>query len=326
MKKVLVTGATGFLGKYVVEELVEHGYQVRAFGRNRTIGQSLVNASVTFIQGDLTNQEDLTKACQEMDMVVHAGALSTVWGPWEDFYQTNVLGTKYVLEACREAKIERLVYVSSPSIYAAPRDQLDIKESDAPQENRLNNYIRSKLASEKLFKDYPDVSSIILRPRGLFGIGDTSILPRVLNLSQKIGIPLIGDGRQLMDMTCVENVALAIRLALETPQAAGEVYNITNGEPRAFRNLIEETLRGLGYPIRYRKIPAPLVSAISSSLEFIYKSLKLKGEPALTRYTYYLLRYSQTLDISKAERDLGYRPKITISEGIEQYVQDYRKH
>lgn len=326
MKKVLVTGATGFLGKYVVEELVEHGYQVRAFGRNRTIGQSLVNASVTFIQGDLTNQEDLTKACQEMDMVVHAGALSTVWGPWEDFYQTNVLGTKYVLEACREAKIERLVYVSSPSIYAAPRDQLDIKESDAPQENRLNNYIRSKLASEKLFKDYPDVSSVILRPRGLFGIGDTSILPRVLNLSQKIGIPLIGDGRQLMDMTCVENVALAIRLALETPQAAGEVYNITNGEPRAFMNLIEETLRGLGYPIRYRKIPAPLVSAISSSLEFIYKNLKLKGEPALTRYTYYLLRYSQTLDISKAERDLGYRPKITISEGIEQYVQDYRKH
>lgn len=326
MKKVLVTGATGFLGKYVVEELVEHGYQVRAFGRNRAIGQSLVNASVTFIQGDLTNQEDLTKACQEMDMVVHAGALSTVWGPWEDFYQTNVLGTKYVLEACREAKIERLVYVSSPSIYAAPRDQLDIKESDAPQENRLNNYIRSKLASEKLFKDYHDVSSVILRPRGLFGIGDTSILPRVLNLSQKIGIPLIGDGRQLMDMTCVENVALAIRLALETPQAAGEVYNITNGEPRAFRNLIEETLRGLGYPIRYRKIPAPLVSAISSSLEFIYKSLKLKGEPALTRYTYYLLRYSQTLDITKAERDLGYRPKITISEGIEQYVQDYRNH
>ena len=326
MKKVLVTGATGFLGKYVVEELVEHGYQVRAFGRNRAIGQSLVNASVTFIQGDLTNQEDLTKACQEMDMVVHAGALSTVWGPWEDFYQTNVLGTKYVLEACRETNIDRLVYVSSPSIYAAPRDQLGIKESDAPQENRLNNYIRSKLASEKLFKDYPDVSSVILRPRGLFGIGDTSILPRVLNLSQKIGIPLIGDGRQLMDMTCVENVALAIRLALETPQAAGEVYNITNGEPRAFRNLIEETLRGLGYPIRYRKIPAPLVSAISSSLECIYKSLKLKGEPALTRYTYYLLRYSQTLDISKAERDLGYRPKITISEGIEQYVQDYRKH
>ena len=326
MKKVLVTGATGFLGKYVVEELVEYGYQVRAFGRNSKVGCSLENTSVSFFQGDLTNAEDVTEACKEMDLVVHAGALSTVWGPWEDFYQANVLGTKYVLEACRQVGMQRLVYVSSPSIYAAPKDQLAIKESDAPEVNNLNNYIRSKLASERLFKDYPDVPSIILRPRGLFGIGDTSILPRVINLSQKIGIPLIGDGRQLMDMTCVENVALAIRLALEVPEAKGEVYNITNGEPRAFRDLLEESLTGLGYPIKYRKIPASLLSGIASSLEFFYNSLNLKGEPPLTRYTYYLLRYSQTLDISKAERELGYRPKISISEGIEQYVQDYRKH
>ena len=326
MKKVLVTGATGFLGKYVVEELVEHGYKVRAFGRNSNIGRSLENSSISFFQGDLTKADDVLEACKGMDLVVHAGALSTVWGPWEDFYQANVLGTKYILEACRQTDIQRLVYVSSPSVYAAPKDQLAIKESDAPEENNLNNYIRSKLASERLFKDYPDVPSIILRPRGLFGIGDTSILPRVINLSQKIGIPLIGDGRQLMDMTCVENVALAIRLAIEAPEDKGEVYNITNGEPRAFRDLLEESLTGLGYPIKYRKIPASLLAGIASSLEFLYKFLNLKGEPPLTRYTYYLLRYSQTLDISKAERELGYRPKISISEGIEQYVQDYRKH
>ena len=326
MKTVLVTGATGFLGKYVIEELVEHGYQIRAFGRNSKVGRSLENSSVSFFQGDLTKADDVLEACKGMDLVVHAGALPTVWGPWEDFYQANVLGTKYVLEGCRQTGIQRLVYVSSPSIYAAPKDQLAIKESDAPEENNLNNYICSKLASEKLFKDYPDVPSIILRPRGLFGIGDTSILPRVINLSQKIGIPLIGDGRQLMDMTCVENVALAIRLALEAPEAKGEVYNITNGEPRAFRDLLEESLTGLGYPIKYRKLPAALLSGIASSLEFLYKTLNLKGEPALTLYTYYLLRYSQTLDISKAEKDLGYHPKISISEGIEQYVQDYRKH
>ena len=129
-----------------------------------------------------------------------------------------------------------------------------------------------------------------------------------------------------MDMTCVENVALAIRLAIEAPEAKGEVYNITNGEPRSFRDLLEESLTGLDYSIKYRKIPASLLSGIASSLEFIYKTLNLKGEPPLTRYTYYLLRYSQTLDISKAERELGYHPKISISEGIEQYVQDYRKH
>ena len=124
--------------------------------------------------------------------------LSTVWGPWESFYQANVLGTQHVLEACRTNKIRRLVYVSSPSIYAAPKDQIDIKEEDAPAENHLNNYIKSKLLSEKLFPAYPDVPSIILRPRGLFGVGDTSILPRVLKLSQKIGIPF-NQGRQAID-------------------------------------------------------------------------------------------------------------------------------
>ena len=324
--KVLVTGATGFLGKYVVKELVAEGYFVRAFGRNEAVGQSLVSDKVEFYKGDLSSKQAVEEACKGVEMVVHAGALSTVWGPWESFYQANVLGTQHILEACRTNKISRLVYVSSPSIYAAPKDQIDIKEEDAPAENHLNNYIKSKLLSEKLFPAYPDVPSIILRPRGLFGIGDTSILPRVLKLSQKIGIPLIKEGKQLMDMTCVENVALAIALALNADRAEGQVYNITNGEPRAFKDLIEETLRGLGYSITYRKVPAPLLSVIASSLEFLYNILKLKGEPALTRYTYYLLRYSQTLDISKAERDLGYRPQISISEGIEQYVKDYRKH
>ena len=118
-----------------------------------------------------------------------------------------------------------MVYISSPSIYAAARDQLAIKEEAAPQENELNFYIKSKLMAERIVRSYSQVSSVILRPRGLFGIGDTSIFPRILRLSQKIGIPLIKNGQQMMDMTCVENVALAVRLALEIPEAQGQVYN-----------------------------------------------------------------------------------------------------
>ena len=261
--KVLVTGATGFLGKYVVKELVAEGYFVRAFGRNEAVGKSLVSDKVEFFKGDLSSKQAVEEACKGVEMVVHAGALSTVWGPWESFYQANVLGTQHVLEACRTNKIHRLVYVSSPSIYAAPKDQIDIKEEDAPAENHLNNYIKSKLLSEKLFPAYPDVPSIILRPRGLFGIGDTSILPRVLKLSQKIGIPLIKEGKQLMDMTCVENVALAIALALKADRAEGQVYNITNGEPTPFKELIEEALQGLGLPIRYKKLPAFLLGGLA---------------------------------------------------------------
>ena len=318
--KILVTGATGFLGKYVIEELLDHDYSIVAFGRNEKVGKALESERVQFVKGDLSSIEELRQAFQEIDAVVHAGALSTAWGPWKDFYQANVIGTQNVLDLSREYAVKRLVYVSSPSIYAAGKDQLDIKE------NHLNNYIRSKLASEKLFPDYPDVPSIILRPRGLFGVGDTSILPRVLHLSRKIGIPLIRKGEQLMDMTCVENVALAIRLALEAKEAHGQVYNITNGEPKTFKYLIETTLKGLGEPIRYRNIPATLVAGVAYSLEGVYRLFHIKAEPPLTRYTYYLLRYSQTLDIQKAQTELGYYPKMTIEEGIDKYVQHDRAH
>ena len=129
-----------------------------------------------------------------------------------------------------------------------------------------------------------------------------------------------------MDMTCVENVALAIRLALEAKEAHGQVYNITNGEPKTFKYLIETTLKGLGEPIRYRKIPAGLVASAAYSLEGVYRLFHLKTEPPLTRYTYYLLRYSQTLDIQKAQTELGYYPKMTIEEGIDNYVQHDQAH
>ncbi|MDO4667583.1 MAG: NAD(P)-dependent oxidoreductase [Streptococcus sp.] len=324
--KVLVTGATGFLGKYVVEELVAHGYTVRAFGRNQKIGQQLQSSHVEFFQGDLTKKEDVLDACKGVDLVVHAGALSTIWGSWEDFYRTNVVGTQLVLDACKYHNVQRLVYISSPSIYAKACDQLNIKESDAPKENTLNYYIKSKLMAEELIHQTPQVETVTLRPRGLFGIGDTSIFPRVLHLSQKIGIPLIRGGNQLMDMTCVENVALAVRLALESSIAGGQTYNISNGEPRTFKSMLDEVFDCLEFEKHYRHLPSGLLSCLAHSCEAFYRFFKIQKEPPLTVYTYYLLRYSQTLDISKAETELGYHPYLSISEGIEKYVQNYRKH
>ena len=149
--KILVTGATGFLGKYVIDELLAHDYTIVAFGRNEKLGRLWKVSAFNSIKGDLSAIEELRQAFQSVDAVVHAGALSTAWGPWKAFYQANVVGTQNVLDLCREYAVKRLVYVSSPSIYAAGKDQLNIMESDAPKENHLNNYIRSKLASENFF-------------------------------------------------------------------------------------------------------------------------------------------------------------------------------
>lgn len=329
--KVLVTGATGFLGKYVVEELHEHGYEVIAVGRNEVAGEALVREGVHFVKADFTRYEELEAAFLATgvtpDFVVHAGALSTVWGRWQDFYASNVKATEYVLRLCHKYGVKRLVYISSPSIYACGKDQVDLKEY-TPEKNELNYYIRSKLMAERRVKHYREkcgkdksaVETVVLRPRGLIGIGDTSVIPRVLRISQKVGVPLIHGGKQLVDLTCVENVALAIRLALESPLAAGQTYNITNGEPRAFKAILDEFLKEMGIRPRYLKVNAVLLKGLAVFLEKSYRLLKIYQEPMFTLYSYYLLRYSQTLNIDKAREELGYSPKISLSEGIAKYA------
>lgn len=321
--KVLVTGATGFLGPYIVDELLAAGYQVRALGRKQErLDQLALDRDIEILQLDLLDQGTLAAAVEGCQAVIHAAALSTVWGPWKDFYQANVLATEYLLQACQKAGLERMVYVSSPSIYAGPFDQLDLKEDQAPKENDLNNYIRSKIMAEEKIK-VSGFPTVIIRPRGLFGIGDTSIIPRLLEANDRIGLPLIEDGQHLVDMTCVENVALSLQLALESDQALGKTYNITNGEPYIFKDLLQLFFDQAGLEAHYKHYSRGKIIGLARLAEGLYKFLHLKKEPPLTLYTAYLLSYSQTLNIDAAKRDLGYEPKISIQEGVKQYVQHY---
>lgn len=322
--KVLLTGATGFLGKYVIEELKNNSYQVVAFGRNEKIGKTLIDKNVEFFKGDIDNLDDLFKASQDCTAVIHAAALSTIWGKWEDFYNVNVLGTKNVVQVCEEKNL-KLVFVSSPSIYAGAKNQLDVKEDEVPKENNLNYYIKSKIMAENIIKS-SNLNYMIIRPRGLFGIGDTSIIPRLLELNKKIGIPLFVDGKQKVDITCVENVAYALRLALENNQYSREIYNITNDEPIEFKKILTLFFNEIGTEGKYLKWNYNLISPLVSFLEVFYKFFRIKKEPPITKYTLYLMRYSQTLNIDKAKRELGYHPKISILEGVKKYVEHSRKN
>ena len=316
--KVLLTGATGFLGKYIVEELKNNSYEVIGFARNEKIGKELEDKNVKFFKGDIRNKEELYEALKGCKAVIHSAALSTVWGKWENFYNINVVGTKNIVEICEEKKI-KLVYISSPSIYAGAKDQLDVKEEEAPKKNDLNYYIKTKILAEKIIKE-SSLDYIIIRPRGLFGIGDTSIIPRLLKLNSKIGIPLFNDGKQKVDVSCIENVAYAVRLALECKKYTRTVYNITNDEPMEFKEILNLFFNELGEKAKYLKWNYNLVLPFVILLEKIYKIFKIEKEPALTKYTLYLMRYSQTLNIDKVKRELNYKPKISVYEGVKKYV------
>ena len=171
---VLVTGATGFLGQYLVRRLAVH-YRVLALGRNREKGQELEKYGAIFCPGDFTDGQNCAKYFRGVKYVIHSGALSTVWGQWKNFYQTNVWGTTRIAKWCYENHVQRLVYLSSPSIYTKKEDQYAIREEDSPKENNLNEYIRSKLMAERELKKWEKkgLETVILRPRGLIGIGDT---------------------------------------------------------------------------------------------------------------------------------------------------------
>ena len=322
--KVLLTGATGFLGKYVIDELKNNNYKVIAFGRNGKIGKTLTDKNVAFYKGDIENLDDLFRASKGCSAVIHAAALSTVWGKWEKFYNINVLGTENIIRLCEEKNL-KLVFVSSPSIYAGAKDQLDVREDEAPEENNLNFYIKSKIMAEKLIKS-SSLNYMIIRPRGLFGIGDTSIIPRLLDLNKKIGIPLFANGKQKVDITCVENVAYALRLALENNEYSREIYNITNDEPIEFKKILTLFFNEMGTEGKYLKWNYNLISPLVSFLEIFYKFFRIKKEPPITKYTLYLMRYSQTLNIDKAKRELGYYPKMSILEGVKKYVEHSRKN
>lgn len=326
MKKVLVTGATGFLGKYLIEDLLNNDYEVVAQGRKENVLNNIKEKyNVEILKCSLDEIKDVEL---NVDYVIHAAALSTVWGKWEDFYNSNVVGTENVINFCKKNNVERLVYVSSPSVYSAKHDRLNIKEDDFDKNNQLNFYIKSKILAENLINSIEDdkLEKVIIRPRGLFGIGDTSIIPRLIKANRKIGIPLFNDGKNIVDITCVENVATALRLAIESENAVGRTYNITNGEPREFKNILEELFKQINEPPKYLKINLNLMYGVSSVIEFIYKLFHIYKEPMITKYNICTLGYSQTLNIEKAKKDLNYIPKMTLSEGIKKYAEDYKRN
>ncbi|MCM3780453.1 NAD-dependent epimerase/dehydratase family protein [Microbacterium hydrocarbonoxydans] len=322
--RVLVTGATGFLGGYVLRDLRDHGFEVFAAGRNASRLGDLVD-EVHRVPGDLAS---LRSRELPVDAVIHCAALSTPWGRWSEFRQANVDGAAHVAEFARRNGARRVVHVSSPSIYAAARDRTDIRERDVNTGNRLNGYIRSKILAEQLLQSARRRDEIrelvIVRPRGLIGVGDPSLVPRLLDVHARFGVPLFDGGQNLIDVTAVENVASALRLALTAGDPNGGVYNVTNGEPRPFRDLLERLLALAGAQPRFRVANRRAAWAAAASLEAVCRILPGRPEPALTRYTLSTIAYSQTLDISRARRDLGYVPTVTLDDALAAVAADLR--
>jgi len=329
-KKILITGASGFLGGRLLKSL-KHSYphaELLGTGRRNDRKAEFEALGCRFEAADLVNLADCERLVKGADVIVHCAGLSSPWGTYQEFYTANVQATLNLLQTAQGSGTQRFILISTPSVYFTYRGNLNIKESDPLPDPMVNHYAVTKYQAEQetLKLNRPDFETIALRPRAIIGAEDAVIFPRVLRAYQEGRLKIVGDGKNIVDLTCVSNVIRAVEACITADHSAfGEVYNITNGEPRPLWESIGHFLKALDLPPITKKVPAAVALTVASLNEFIHRYFLGGREPALTRYSVGILSTSMTLDISKAREKLGYTPVQSTVEGIQEFVEWYKK-
>ncbi len=323
MKKVLVTGGTGFLGKALALRLKDHGYQVRAVGRNAATGAELKDLGIQFSPLDLTQEEAVKEVCKGQDFVFHCAAYSYPWGKWKDYYRCNVEGTNNIITACQAHDVGRLIHVSTPSLYFDYTNKLNIKESDPLPDTAVNAYAATKRIAEESIDlaAKKGLATITIRPRAIFGPGDTTILPRILRAGAANKLIKIRNIDPLIDITYIDNVIDALLLCMYSPDSTlGKKYNISNGEPIRLFEVLQELFKLVKQDYSPRQIPYTFAYWWATLSECLSNTILFGKEPSFTRYTVGLLSTSQTLDITAARQELKYHVNTSVSEGLEHFA------
>jgi len=319
--KALVTGGGGFLGKAIVKRLRERGDEVCSFSRNPH--PELTEMGVEHCRGELADAGAVKRAAEGCDIIFHVAAKAGVWGPYEEFYRANVLGTKHVIDACRLHGIKRLVYTSSPSVVFDGSDMEGVDESVPYPEHFEAFYPQTKAEAEQLVLQANDqtLATVALRPHLIWGPEDNHLVPRILERGAKGALRKLGSRECLVDTVYVDNAALAHLQAADHLDVgsvvAGKAYFLSQGEPLPIWDVVNRILDAGGLPPVTRTLSPSLAYTIGTILEKVYGLLKLKGEPRMTRFVAKELSTSHWFDLSAARNDFGYQPEVTFDEGIE---------
>lgn len=319
--KALVTGGGGFLGRYIVEQLLERGDMVTVFARGNY--PELQEIGATLVRGDLQDAGAVTQACAGMDVVFHAAAKPGIWGAWESFYAPNVIGTQHVLNACQVQRVPKFVFTSSPSVIFDNKPQEGCDESVPYPAAYENFYSHTKALAEQMIvqANSEELLTVTLRPHLIWGPRDAHLLPRLIDRARSGKLVQVGDGANKVDITYVEDAARAHLLAADALQpdspVAGSIYFISQDAPVNLWDWIHHLLNRLGIPRIKHRISLPAARAIGAAMEWTYRTFHLSGEPKMTRFLASELAMSHYYDISRAKRDFGYQPQFSMEAALE---------
>jgi 2-alkyl-3-oxoalkanoate reductase len=304
---ILITGGSGFVGGSLCVASVARGWQTLALSRRAA-------RAGRWIEMDLTKPLALEV---RPDVVVHCAARSSPWGSAQEFEQQNTEATRNVIAFCRAAGRPHLVYVSTSAVLYRNAHQYGMDETAVPPERFLNEYARTKFAGEELVRAYEGPKSI-LRPRAVFGPGDTVVFPRILRAAKEGKFPVIeSDGTVMADLIYIDSLVDYIVRVIE--RRAEGLFHLSNNQPVPVVSFLTELFSKLELPTPTRRIPARRAMRAAACVEAVYRVLPFLGEPPITRFGVSVFAYSKTMDVSKCLRELG-PPSVSLDEGVARFV------
>lgn len=326
----LVTGAGGFLGLYIVEQLVARGDRVRALCRGHY--PELEKLGVEIVRVDIRDRERTIAACHDVEVVFHAAAKPGIWGAWKEYYGINVEGTHNVLQGCFAHEVPRLVFTGSPSATFDGTDQCGVDESVPYPKRWLCYYAHTKALSEQQVlaaNGRSGLATCSLRPHLIWGPRDNHLVPRIVSRAKAGRLLRVGDGTNLIDTIYVENAVdahlqAADALHLGSP-VAGSAYFLSQDEPVSCWPWLDQLLALAGVPPVKRSISAGAAWKLGAVMEAVYGTFRIESEPRLTRFLAAQLSTSHYYDITRAKTDFGYRPRVSIEEGMRRMTDDLRR-
>lgn len=329
--KLFVTGGGGFLGLAIVRQLCAMGHTVVTYSRGNY--PAIDQSGVTHFNGDLSDYTKLKEAMTGCEGVFHVAAMTSPWGKYEEYYLANVTGTKHVLQACRELGIRYLVYTSSASVVYDGKDTEGLNES-IPYPKKFNAlYPQTKAIAEQLVRAANDASlkTVSLRPHLVWGPGDYTLLPRLIERSKAGKLRIIGRAPNLVDCTYIDNAAKAHikafdQLLLDPSKVEGKAYFISQDMPIPMAELINRLIATAGCPPVTKHLPPAIARLTGRFIELTYRLFGISTEPVITLFLAQQLSTAHWYDISAAKRDFGYTADVTLEEGMERLRQWISNH
>ncbi|HZU59402.1 MAG TPA: NAD-dependent epimerase/dehydratase family protein [Solirubrobacteraceae bacterium] len=320
MTSAFLTGGSGFIGGRLIERLRRDGHEVKALTRSDAAAEAVRSRGAIPMPGDLESVEAMRAGASGCQWAFHAAAKLGDWGTPEEFERGNVVGTANALRACAEAEVERFVHVGTEAALLAGQPLVGVDETAPLRPNSPALYSSTKARAEELVLQANRPGSfetVVVRPRFVWGRGDTTLLPTMVQAVRSSRFAWIGGGGHLTSITHVENTVEGLMLGATRGQP-GQVYFVTDGDPVVFKEFVSDLLRTQGVEPPDRSLPTWAAAALAAGGETAWRLLPLPGRPPITRFAYWVASQECTIRIDKARSELGYEPVKSRQAGLEE--------